>query len=612
MCGIAGIIARDGAQADSQLLNHMVRAIRHRGPDGEGQWFSADGSVGLAQTRLAILDTSEGGHQPMISADGRFVIVYNGEIFNFLELKAELEELGHRFRSTSDTEVILAAWARWQEGMLDRFNGMWAMAIYDCTTRELFLARDRFGVKPLLYSIKDGALYFASELRVLQRAAGVGGAPDLAVAKSLLFDPFSVEGSERTLFTGIRRLPGGHCARWCRGGLAIRRWWRTNEHLVDVPNDAEQQADRFREIFFDAVRLRMRSDVPIGTSLSGGFDSSAIVCAMAEIANQTGDHLREASDWRHAFIASFPGFAHDEIDQAMEVVRYSSVTPHVLQIDDRCSADELDVYLDALDDVYIGIVAAPWKIYRELRRNGIVVSIDGHGADELMGGYLQVGGGAANRIRELYGAAKRSTRVGRELSEMAKSMWMSWQGQNFLRDHRRSAPASLPLASDADRLPRDWGLFNRRQYGMFHGTVLPTILRNFDRASSAHGVEVRMPFLDWRLVTYVMSLPDEAKVGSGYSKLVARRAMAGHMPDSIRLQKRKIGFNSPMPEALNGEVGLLAARMLARPAPAFAEIVDVRALGKRVRGLNETRSWNWTLAGRIWPYVHLNWFLGRA
>ena len=611
MCGIAGLWRADqAAPIDRDGLGRMARALAHRGPDDHGVFLGP--GIGLVSTRLAVQDVSARGHQPMQSPDGRFVIVYNGEIFNFLELKAELERLGHHFRSASDTEVILAAWVQWQEGMLARFNGMWALAIYDCTARELFLARDRFGVKPLLYSARNGTLLFASELRVLSRAARAGDGPDMNVAEYLLFNPFGVEGGDRTLVRGVSRLPGGHYARWSRGTLAVRRWWCTADNLPTVPADPALQVERFRELFFDAVRLRMRSDVPIGTSLSGGFDSSAIVCAMAEIAGQSAGHERAAADWRHAFIASFPGFDNDETGHALEAARYAAVTPHVLELDDRITSDDLDVCLDAMDDVYIGPVVAPWLIYRELRRNGVVVSIDGHGADELMGGYLQAGGGIAQRIRQVFDAARRSSRAGKQLSESARALWMSWQGQNYLRRHRYLPPAALPLPADADRLPDDWGLFNRRQYHMFHGTVLPTILRNFDRASSAHGVEVRMPFLDWRLVAFVMALPDSSKVGEGYSKLVARRAMAGHMPDSIRLQRRKIGFNSPMPAALNGELGRMVASMLERPAAAFEELVDVRQLRERIRGLNESRAWTWTLAGRLWPYINMNWFLART
>ena len=217
----------------------------------------------------------------MVSGDGRHVIVFNGEIYNFLELRRELEAQGAIFRSQSDTEVILAAWQAWREGMLTRFNGMWALAIFDTQTEELFLARDRFGIKPLLYALTSERFVFASEQRALVRSGLINVSLDIDVARRLMLDAFGVEGSERTLCREVRRLQGGHCMWLRRGKLEIRRWWRTVDHLPAIPASEAERVERFREIFQDAVALRMRSDVPIGTCLSGGFNSSAVICTMA-------------------------------------------------------------------------------------------------------------------------------------------------------------------------------------------------------------------------------------------------------------------------------------------------------------------------------------------
>lgn len=609
MCGIAGILIEDGGTPDKTELVDLAQALAHRGPDGQGIWTSLDGKAGFVHRRLAILDTSERGHQPMHSFDNRYTIVFNGEIFNFLELREELMLLGSRFTSDSDTEVILAAWQHWGQSMLLRFNGMWALALRDNLSGEVFLARDRFGVKPLVYAQIGKRLAFASEMRALRTLPWVPSEIDMQVARRLLFDPFSVEGSARTLMASIQRLPAGHSALWSKGQLTVHRWWKTVDHLSKVPATPSEQAERFHELFADAIRIRMRSDVTLGTCLSGGFDSSAIVCAMAEVAKGSASHLREATDWRHAFIASFPGQSNDETPQALEAAAWAGVTPHVFDLSGVDDSSVIETILQDLDEIHIGLPAAPWHIYRTLRAHGTLVSLDGHGADELMGGYRQEGGGVSFALRNhLTSLCLRSPVLARVL-ESAKLAWLSARGLAFLRGQPAFAPPALELPADEDVLPPHWGPMNRRLYRMFHSTVLPTILRNFDRLSMAHGVEVRMPFMDWRLVTYVMSLPDSAKLEGELTKAVARNAMIGHMPESIRANPRKLGFNSPMPEWLNGALINWVNECLATSNESFEKIVDVPALKCRVRKLTTRGQWDWESAGRLWPYIQLKWML---
>lgn len=609
MCGIAGVLTEGHAPLERRELSALANALAHRGPDGEGIWVSPDSRAGLVHRRLAILDTSELGHQPMHSADGRYTIVFNGEIFNFLELRAELAAFGHTFVSDSDTEVVLAAWREWGEGMLERFNGMWALALRDNLSGGTFLARDRFGIKPLLYAQTADRLAFASEMRALRQLPWVSTELDHDVARRLLFDPFGVEGSARSLMRGIQRLPAGHCATWRGGQLTVRRWWRTVDHLVDVPTDPAEQAERFRELFADAIRLRMRSDVTIGTCLSGGFDSSAIVCEMSDVARGTRPNLREAKDWRHAFIASFPGRSNDETPFALEAAKYAGVSPHLLDLSDADDTAPLDRVLEDLDDVYISLPTAPWQIYRRLREHGTLVSLDGHGADELMGGYRQGGKSFTFALQNRLTSLAIGSPTMAKMLDNAKIAWLSTRGLAYMRGHRFTAPPALDLPAGTDPLPDHWGPLNRRLYRMFHSTVLPTILRNFDRLSMAHGVEVRMPFMDWRLVCYVMSLPDTAKLDVIGSKAVARHAMRGRMPESIRTSQVKVGFNSPMPEWMNGWLGRWATQRLAVPDDRFDAIVDRTALARRVEELSTSRCWTWESAGRLWPYIHLKWLL---
>ncbi|MFN5718873.1 MAG: asparagine synthase (glutamine-hydrolyzing), partial [Bradyrhizobium sp.] len=570
MCGIAGIVNLRGNPVEPAEISRLTSLIAHRGPFGEGTWFNAKRNVAFGHRRLAIIDPGEGGYQPMVSGDGRHVIVYNGEIYNFLELRRELEAKGAVFRSQSDTEVILAAWQAWGEDMLLRFNGMWALAIYDTATDELFLARDRFGIKPMLYALSSERFVFASEQRALARSGLLETSLDIDVARRLLLDPFGIEGSERTLYSQVRRLQGGHCMWLRQGRVQVRRWWRTVDHLPAIPQTETERVARFRDLFQDSVALRMRSDVPIGTCLSGGFDSSAVICAMASH-EKAGMGPRDSTAWRHAFVATFPGASNDERPMAEEAAAWADVAPSFLEIGRADALTDLDRILDDNDDVYIGLPSAPWLIYRELRRQNVTVSLDGHGADELMGAYFQEGQSAAFRIRNAAAALMSRSRLAQRGIDFLRAQMISRQGRYFLRGGLTAIPAALPLVAENDELPDTWGALNRRLYRMFHSTTLPTILRNFDRLSMAHGIEVRMPFMDWRLVTYTMALPETSKSADGMTKVVARQAMANLMPESIRTARRKVGFNSPMPEWLNGPLAGWTAELVERKVPAFAE-----------------------------------------
>jgi asparagine synthase (glutamine-hydrolysing) len=610
MCGIAGIVNLRGNPVEPAEIERLTRLIAHRGPFGEGIWFNAKRNVAFGHRRLAVIDPTEGGYQPMVSGSGRHVILYNGEIYNFLELRRELEAKGATFRSQSDTEVILAAWEAWGEDMLLRFNGMWVLAIYDTVTDEMFLARDRFGIKPMLYALTSERFVFASEQRALARSGLISGAVDLDVARRLLLDPFGIEGSARSLFGEVRRLQGGHCMWLRKGRVEVRRWWRTVDHLPDIPNNEAERVDRFRELFQDSVALRMRSDVPIGTCLSGGFDSSAVICAMASH-EKAGMGPRDSSAWRHAFVATFPGASNDERPAAEEAAAWAEVKPTFLEIGRNDALTDLDRILEDNDDVYISLPSAAWLIYRELRRQNVTVSLDGHGADELMGAYMQEGQSTAFKIRNAAAALTSRVPLAQRGVDMLRAQMIRRQGQYFLRGGLTGIPAQLPLVAEDDELPGNWGALNRRLYRMFHSTTLPTILRNFDRLSMAHGIEVRMPFMDWRLVTYTMALPETSKAHDGITKVVARRAMANLMPESIRTARRKVGFNSPMPEWLNGPLAAWTAELLDRKVPAFAEIVEEAPLRETVGRLTAQQSWDWESVGRIWPYLNMKWMLAR-
>lgn len=637
MCGITGIWQLDGAPVNSSVLQAMTDAIAHRGPDGEG--LKIAGALGLGHRRLAILDLSSTGHQPMSYGNGRYWITYNGEIYNFLELQHELEQLGHRFSSCSDTEVILAAYAQWGRDCLLRFNGMWAFAIWDAQEHTLFLARDRFGVKPLFYLLERNRLAFASEWKALLTLPDFVQRVDWNTFVTALLDPYVQEGIDACLLLGIRRLLPGHCMTVTPDEVKIFRWWNTLDHLVVPPPTLAGQAERFRELFADACRLRMRSDVPIGTCLSGGLDSSAIVCMLADIAGQGGGKAeRLAEDWQRAFIVTFPDTSVDERAYADIVVQQSGVWPTYITptpADFERHIRDVVYHLEGLD---AGLLIQLWLLYREVRHEGVVVTLDGHGGDELLGGYvshvwhalhdagrlrrwpgryLQLLNTYRAMFRRSSGAMQPDRSLGRLVVETNAWAGMAARRGLLPADDAVGTPGVAqflrPEALALARIPEPpyvWpgdGHLGAALYREFHQTMLPTILRNFDRMSMAHGVEVRMPFMDWRLATYVFSLPPESKIGRGYTKLVLREAMAGLLPEAVRTRRDKIGFAPPMVQWFQGELKRWLLDFLDNANHSQHPLLFGRAFQEAVNASNLT--WNQLIA--FWPLIHALLWLER-
>jgi asparagine synthase (glutamine-hydrolysing) len=545
MCGIAGFYGF-GKSPDAEALNQITDALSHRGPDGRGIW--QQGPVGLGHRRLAILDLSPAGACPMVcrGPDGReCVITYNGEVYNFLELRRELEKEGYLFHSETDTEVVGAAYLRWGKECLLRFNGMWALAIWEPKERNLFLARDRFGVKPLHYLWHRDNFYFASELKAFcalpefQRKLNRGYAAE-ALGKSQ-----SLEGtSEETLMEGVKKLLPGHRMEIDREGRWKKeKWWETRDHLPDAPGTPEKQVAAWRELFLDSVRLRLRSDVPVATSLSGGLDSSAVAAGMQILEKENpGGLTRAPRDWRRSFCSVFPGTALDERAYAEETARATGSPCRLTVFTDPPSAKQIEESVWTMEDVSPALAVPVVENYRAMRSQGVWVSLDGHGADEMLGGY-------------------------------------GW----YLAE---------PMQSLNDRLCRD-----------FHQTLLPSILRNFDRCSMASGVEVRMPFMDWRLVCLSFALPAELKIGRGYTKWILREAMKGRLPEKIRLRRSKIGFNSPMVDWFNRGLGGLARRVIESPTWRSCRLFPARKIGEEILAAERGK----TLGSADWDKT-LHWW----
>lgn len=568
MCGIYGLI---NSENDSW---NGAQILAHRGPDAHGEWKSAAGEmpVRMGHTRLSIVGVGEAGNQPMISADGRFIFVFNGEIYNFIELRLELEKKGQIFVTNTDTEVLFKGLVLEGPQFMLKCNGMWAFCLWDRKEKSALFGRDRFGKKPLFYSkLPAGGIAFASEMKALYPLLKTLR-PSKKINEHLSF-LFDYEHTEDCVVDGIKRLLPGHLAKYRSEKFKHERWWCTLDYLEEPPSRYEDQVEHWRELFLDAVRIRMRSDVSIGTALSGGLDSSAIFCSMAYLSLSSGGGDRQAKDWRHGFCSHFPGSSLDELKWAKMVTDSLNTPLNVVEINPLNSGWQINQALYQVEDPYITLPFPMLATYNAISKAGIKVTLDGHGADELFSGYghLNRALSSANpqQIAELI-AIQESTSSGifTPNYEYLRLRWVKTKLLQYVksltRTPRKITSALLgntdweslrhQLRFDEQNHPafRNMDPLSRKLYELFHVTTLPTLLRNYDRYSMANGVEIRMPFLDWRLVAFTFSLPWTSKVGSGFTKRIMRDALKGIIPEAIRVRRDKIGWNAPMHEWLKG------------------------------------------------------------
>jgi asparagine synthase (glutamine-hydrolysing) len=564
MCGIAGIVAPEGFEPS--LLVNMTHLIRYRGPDGFGFAFTqlndkCDAEIihnqdrrpsnprpqiGLGNRRLAILDISQAGSQPMQTEDGAYTITFNGEIYNYKEIRELLERSGHHFRTLTDTEVILHAYQQWGPDCLEHFNGMWAFALWDRPQQKLFCARDRFGVKPFYYAIYDGAFFFGSEIKQILQATGM---PRVANPRtSFHFVEWGLlDYSEETFFEGVSQLPAGHTltlepAR--NPKPVIRRFWElrtaTQEHQTDANAIAE-----FRELFQNAVSLRLRSDVPVGVALSGGLDSSSILCKAREIAPTM--HFQ-------AFSACFDDAEIDEREYIAAAIQASGGISRATFPQAKSFWERLNLILYHQDEPVGSTAAYPqWCVMAEARSHGVPVILGGQGGDEALCGY--------RKYQMFYLWHLFRTGNPRVLREFA--MWSrhvgSLQGTlgaatrylpGFFRAPfsltNRIATQEFKLAARdlRSRLGSGQSIADRQRTDLTYSSI-PALLHHEDRFSMAHSVESRLPFMDYRLVEFSLRCPPALKLRDGWSKWLLRKALVDTLPEKIRLRKTKLGFNTP-------------------------------------------------------------------
>jgi asparagine synthase (glutamine-hydrolysing) len=588
MCGILAVIQTQGSKSPTGLIQAATSIARHRGPDDEGYMLWSPGHrpqvyagletsvesrlahrlsdlpeagawrVAFGHRRLSIVDLSPSGHQPMIHEASGLSVVFNGEIYNHIELRRELQRLGHSFKSHSDTEVILVSWLEWGPDCLNRFNGMFAIALLDPREGCIHVARDRFGVKPLYWARMGNLLAFASEIKQIRSLPGFQPRLNKSAVRDYLADGLA-DHTQYTFDENIRQLVGGERALIRVNGvepqMEVLRWYE----LKGEPwrGKDEEAAERFRELLTDSVRLRLRADVPVGSCLSGGLDSSSIACLANRLLGEGGDHAGQIT-----VTACFEDKRFDEWHYAKDVVDQTGARPVRVWPSFERLEDDVDRFLWHLDEPCGSTsMFSQWCVFGGAAGVGLKVMLDGQGSDEQLAGYSGgtpialltgiIGRGAffslAGEIIRMRRAQGRfpATTVALALRNVFPAM------NHFLPARHRNGRATPNwLRMDAPPLaetepPHDLSDALRRQT---LSTSLPALLRYEDRNSMAWSIESRVPFLDYRLVEFVAGLPDHLKLRGATTKVVLREAMRGGIPESVRQRRDKMGFVTPEEE----------------------------------------------------------------
>jgi asparagine synthase (glutamine-hydrolysing) len=602
MCGIAGFIDGRACIATDETANRVRRmtdAIAHRGPDDSGIWIDAQAGVALGHRRLSVIDLSPNGHQPMASVNGRYTITYNGEVYNFQELRAELEGLGHQFRGGSDTEVMLAAFLAWGvRGAVERFVGMFAFAVWDRDTQRLQLVRDRLGVKPLYWSLNGGTLLFGSELKALMAHPTWQGQIDPEATAA--FVRYSYIPGTATIFSGVQKLAPGSIMTYEAGGdPRFERYWTLHDKIGSnhkfLGNESEA-ADRLDALLRDAVRQRMIADVPLGAFLSGGIDSSIVVAMMQA---QSSRKVR-------TFTIGFHESGYNEAKHAKAVAEHLGTDHTELYISPDDMLSTIARLPDWFDEPFADSSQIPTFLVAQMTRAHVTVALSGDGGDELFAGYPRyrlaqsmwrklaftpkivrqsIGGmiqslpeSLLDRFSRAIPSARRPLNFGRKMHRLASLLHLpaddalhaelaaAWPYERRLLPGTKGALSLRPEPGLAALLP---DFLSRMQY-YDSITYLPDdILVKVDRCTMAVALEARGPLLDHRVIEFAWSLPPAFKMRNGESKWLLRRVLDRYVPRSL-VERPKMGFSVPLGRWLRGPLHDWA-RALLEPARIASE-----------------------------------------
>jgi len=579
MCGIAGFVdgpsvrAPLGLEPSSRLLHQMCEVIRHRGPDDEGVWVTE--GVALGMRRLSIIDLST-GHQPIFNEDRTVWTVFNGEIYNFQELREQLVAAGHRFYTATDTEVIVHAYEEWGEDAIVRLRGMFGLAIWDDRTKTLLIARDRMGIKPLYYTEAGGRLYFGSEVKSLLCAPGVTREIDLAAFDHFL--SFLYTPRDGSIFKNVHKLPPGHLLVWRQGRASVRSYWQDRAQETFAGSEGEAVA-QLRTVLTDAVRSHLVSDVPLGAFLSGGLDSSLVVGLMSQA---SGARVK-------TFSIGFDEPSFDELPHARRVAEHFDTDHHEFVVKPDGVAI-LDALIGHFDEPFADASAIPTWYVSEMARRHVTVVLSGDGGDELFGGYDRYL--PHPRVVQFDRFSPRALR--RVAAVAAAGLPAGVRGKNFLRhvsrDHAGRYIDSIRFFSADDKAALLSADVRRRLDGtdaeaalakhfapyahlpwasqMMHfdaDTYLPEdVLVKVDRMSMAHSIESRVPLLDNEVVAFASTLPSHYKLKNGRRKHILKQLAATLLPQDL-VDRRKQGFGVPLGVWFRGNLRELFADTLLSP-----------------------------------------------
>ena len=563
MCGIAGIydLVNNSNEDNNLTIRKMTDLLAHRGPDDVG-YFNND-KIFLGHRRLSILDLSVAGHQPMTRGD--LVIVFNGEIYNYLEIRQELREKGHKFKSDSDTEVILAAYEEWGIKCLDRFNGMWAFVIYDQKNDLVFGSRDRFGVKPFYYFFDKESFVFASEIKALLAYPDIYKVPNNKIVWDYIAGG-QVNTNHETFFKNIFELPSGSFFVLKDQKLEIKKFWDLKKTNAEIPSTLEEQIKKFREIFIDSVKIRLRSDVPIGTCLSGGLDSTAIATVINKLIKESAK-IQSVGDRQKTFSACFKerGTIYADESQFIEIAtEYLQTKSFYVYPTGRQIAQEIKSLVYNQDEPFASTsMFAQRKVFDLAREHDTIVVLDGQGSDELLGGYHTF---VQFYLKDLFQRAQLNTFF-YELMSFCKlqkinsfAFFFDFLSKSYLlpglkklfnvpdfvnrAEYKIFKPAWLKKYQIKEN-SEDKNFFNHKSYEFTTSKTLPGYLRSEDRNSMTYAVESRLPFLDYRLAEYIYNLPNEVKIRDGQTKWILREALKDLLPTEIKNRQDKKGFTVP-------------------------------------------------------------------
>jgi len=553
MCGICGqFYYKENHPVSIQKLKRMTDSITHRGPDDEGYHISD--SIGLGFRRLSIIDLS-GGHQPMSDQEKNVWVIFNGEIYNFPELKKELEGYGHIFQTRSDTEVIVHGYKQWGIDVLNHLNGMFGLAIWDEKKKRLVLARDRMGIKMIYYKIENGLLYFGSEIRAI--LAGLNQKPDINSSAINLFLRYRYTPAPHTIYNGIQKLAAGTCLIVENGNAEVKRWWNYKPQLFDpVPSEA-QVKEELLELYRQAVKSHLLSDVPLGILLSGGVDSSMLLALM----NEFGE------GWKSFTVGYGKSFADDELDDAKETAEIFKSSHYSVEINRQSFEQTLSKIIACVEEPIASSSIVPMYHVCQKARQEVKVALMGQGPDELFGGYTR-------HLGVQYGKYWRSIPeimrkpVGKMLTilprneSIRRGLYSLEVPQRMIRYQQIFSVMSQSIISDlfqekvlpdgfGNRIPDSWKELEKLlestdelggfQYLEIRSSLPDELLMYGDKLSMAHSLEVRVPYLDTKIVEYVERLPAKFKIRFGNRKWIHKQVCSSYLPKQI-INRKKRGF----------------------------------------------------------------------